>query len=101
MKKGILVLLIIVTAHAAFAQKIVPATTVESVGFSAERLKRIDVVLNDWVAKGWMNGAVGMVLRDGKIVYHKSVGFNDLETKTALAKDGIFRIASQTKALND
>lgn len=98
MKKNIFLLLIIIAASA-FAQKIVPATTVESVGFSAERLKRIDVVLNDWVAKGWINGAVGMVLRDGKIVYHKSAGYNDLENKTALAKDGIFRIASQTKAI--
>ena len=99
MKKYILFLLLAGLVSSAFTQKIVPATTVESAGFSAERLKRIDVVLNDWVAKGWINGAVGMVLRDGKIVYHKSAGFNDLETKTALAKDGIFRIASQTKAI--
>jgi len=39
------------------------------------------------------------VIRDGKIVYYKAVGYNDLATKTPLAKDGIFRIASQTKAI--
>ena len=36
---------------------------------------------------------------NGKIVYYKSSGYNDLKTKTPLAKDGIFRIASQTKAI--
>ena len=80
------------------AQKIISATP-EAAGFSSERLKRIDATLTDWTNKGWMNGAVGMVIRDGKIVYYKSVGYNDLNTKAPLAKDGIFRIASQSKAI--
>ncbi len=99
MKRNTFILLLTLSASTAFAQKIAPATTVESAGFSTERLKRIDGSLNDWVEKGWMNGAVGMVVRNGKIVYYKSTGYNDLEAKTALAKDGIFRIASQTKAI--
>lgn len=81
------------------AQKISPAVKPETVGFSAERLKRIDANLNDWVSKGWMNGAVGLIIRDGKIVYYQSAGYNDPETKSAMQKDGIFRIASQTKAI--
>ena len=80
------------------AQKIISATP-EAAGFSSERLKRIDATLKDWTNKGWMNGAVGMVIRDGKIVYYNSVGYNDLNTKAPLAKDGIFRIASQSKAI--
>lgn len=99
MKKSILLVMVVSFTCPAFTQKIIPATTVESAGFSADRLKRVDAILNDWVAKGWMNGAVGMVVRNGKIVYHKSTGYNDLETKAPLAKDGIFRIASQTKAI--
>lgn len=55
--------------------------------------------MNDWVNKGWINGAVGLIIRNGKIAHFKSVGYNDLETKTALDKEGIFRIASQTKAI--
>ena len=46
-----------------------------------------------------MNGAAALIIRNGKIVYYKSTGYNDLTAKTALAKDGIFRIASQTKAI--
>ena len=81
------------------AQQITAAAKPESAGFSSERLKRIDTNLSDWVNKGWMNGAVGMIIRNGKIVYYKSAGFNDPGTKAAMRKDGIFRIASQTKAI--
>lgn len=71
----------------------------ESAGFSSERLKRMDVAMNDWVEKGWMNGAAALIIRDGKIAYYKAAGFNDLADKTPLKKDGIFRIASQSKAI--
>src|SRR4026209_2787848 len=83
---------------AGYSQKITTSTTPEAVGFSAERLNRIDANLKSWVDKGWMNGAAALIVRNGKIVYYKSAGYNDLGAKTALSKDGIFRIASQTKA---
>src|SRR5689334_21988746 len=75
------------------------AATPEAGGFSAKRLTRVDTVLKEYVDKGRMNGAVAMIIRDGKIVYYKNFGYNDLDTKTPLQKDGIFRIASQTKAI--
>jgi CubicO group peptidase (beta-lactamase class C family) len=40
-----------------------------------------------------------IVARKGKIVYHGAVGYNDLEAKTLLGKDQIFRIMSMSKAL--
>lgn len=73
--------------------------TPELAGFSSERLAKLDNAMNEWVNKGWINGAVGLIIRNGKIAHYKSVGYNDLETKTALDKEGIFRIASQTKAI--
>lgn len=81
------------------AQKLTVSPTPEAAGFSSERLQRLDKALNEWVQKEWINGATALIIRDGKIVYHKAVGYNDLETKTALQKDGIYRIASQTKAI--
>lgn len=82
----------------ASSQKIAPVIP-ETSGFSSERLKRIDASMNEWVSKGWMNGAVGMVIHNGKIVYYKSIGYDDPDTRKPLPKDGIFRIASQTKAI--
>lgn len=82
-----------------FAQKISIANSVAEVGFSAERLQRIDERLNEWVNKGWMQGSTAMIIRNGKVVYHKAVGYSDLEAKVPMKKDDIFRIASQTKAV--
>ena len=55
--------------------------------------------MQDWSDKGWMNGAVALVIKDGKIAYYKAAGYNDIEAKQKMPKDGIFRIASQTKAI--
>lgn len=81
------------------AQVLTTATDPATVGFSAARLQRIDKAMNDWVSNGWINGAVGLIIRNGKIVYYKAAGYNDLDNKTPMPKDGIFRIASQSKAI--
>jgi CubicO group peptidase (beta-lactamase class C family) len=70
-----------------------------SAKFSAERLGRIDNMIRQYVDSGWIAGAVGFISRDGKVVYEKAFGVSDLDTKTAMQKDAIFRIASQTKAI--
>lgn len=80
------------------AQNLVPGKPVES-GFSAERLARIDQLVNEHVDKKRVNGAVVLVARNGKIVYHKSFGYSDVENGVAMKKDDIFRIASQSKAI--
>jgi CubicO group peptidase (beta-lactamase class C family) len=76
-------------------QDAVPST----VSVSAERLARIDVVLQQAVDSGWIAGAAGFIARDGKIVYNKAFGYSDAEAKTPLKTNDIFRIASQTKAI--
>jgi CubicO group peptidase (beta-lactamase class C family) len=93
-------MIVMLTTRDALAQVITDAEKPEMADFSVERLKRIDANMNDWVSKGWMNGAVGLIVSNGKIVYYKSGGVNDLNTKSQMQKDGIFRIASQTKAGN-
>jgi CubicO group peptidase (beta-lactamase class C family) len=70
-----------------------------SVRISADRLGRIDKMLQQGIDSGWIAGAVGFIARDGKIIYDKPFGLNNVETKTPMRKDDIFRIASQTKAI--
>ncbi|MCW3117270.1 MAG: class beta-lactamase-related serine hydrolase [Chitinophagaceae bacterium] len=70
-----------------------------SAGFSAERLARIDKVLQEYIDKKWMGGASAIVVHHGAIVYYKAFGFNDFSSKKAQQRDDIFRIASQTKAI--
>src|SRR5579872_1434703 len=71
----------------------------EAGGFSTIRLARLDTAMNEWVKKKWVNGSVALIARKGKIVFYKAYGYNDPDTKAPLAKNGIFRIASQTKAI--
>lgn len=71
----------------------------KSGGFSSARLARLDTAMNKWVKDKWINGSVVLIARHGKIVFYKAAGYNDIESKEPLAKDGIFRIASQTKAI--
>ncbi len=70
-----------------------------SVQVSEDRLIRIDKMLQESIDSGWIAGAVGFIARDGKIVYNKAFGVNDIETKSPMRTDNIFRIASQTKAI--
>ena len=98
MKKLLILLLFCSVSISSFSQTIVNSTP-EAAGFSSERLKRLDNAMNEWVDKGYMNGGAALIIRDGKIAYYKANGYNDLDTKAPLQKDGIFRIASQTKAI--
>jgi CubicO group peptidase (beta-lactamase class C family) len=69
------------------------------VGMSTERLARIDTLFEQAVAEGKIPGAVALVARRGKIVYHKAFGMADQSAGRPLGKDDIFRIASQSKAI--
>jgi CubicO group peptidase (beta-lactamase class C family) len=68
-------------------------------GVSAERLKRLDGLLQKYVDNNQIAGAVALVLRDGKPVYERAVGWSDKEAGRKMRMDTLFRIASQTKAI--
>ncbi len=73
--------------------------TASQEGMSEERLARIDSMCKEAIEKGEVPGIVALVVRNGKIVYHKAFGMADNEAGRALKRDDIFRIASQTKAI--
>lgn len=68
-------------------------------GFSAERLARIDRFMQGYVNENHVAGAVGLVLRNGRVVYEHAAGWSDKEAGRRMAPDAIFRIASQSKAI--
>ena len=104
MKRHIMTMLIFfisfIYANSIQAQsKTLTKVSPESAGFSSSRLERLDSGMNNWVKNKWVNGSVALIVRNGKIVFDKAYGYNDIDTKTPLDKNGIFRIASQTKAV--
>lgn len=68
-------------------------------GFAVDRLARIDRVFQQYVDENRIAGAVGLVMRDGRVVYERAFGWADKETGKRMTPDAIFRIASQTKAI--
>ena len=94
-----LLMLFAFTVQAQTSPKVLVQASPEAGGFSSTRLARLDSNMNDWVKKKWVNGSVALIARKGKIVFYKAYGYNDPDTKVALDKTGIFRIASQTKAV--
>ena len=75
-------------------ENILTQATPEQVGMSGERLQRIDNLVNEYIDNNWIPGGVALIARQGKIVYYKSFGFNEIESKDSMQTDDIFRIAS-------
>jgi len=95
---GILIILY-TTSFSQVVKNFTPVSKPEEAGISSERLKRIDKMVDEHVTNQYVAGATVILVRNGKIVLHKAYGFRDVETKTILKKDDIFRIASQSKAI--
>ena len=86
-------------AHAVAAALPAQAADTLRAGFSTERLARVDALLDSYVNDGRIAGVVALVLRDGKPVYERAVGWADKEAGRKMTMDTEFRIASQSKAL--
>ena len=97
MTLAILVALLLVP-QALVAQGLVRVSP-EEVGMSSERLDRLSLALAGYADEGRLAGAVTIIVRRGKIAYREGIGYRDAETQAPMPSDGIFRIASQTKAL--
>lgn len=70
-----------------------------SADFLPQRLERIDKALDQAIADGEIHGAVALIIRDGRVGYHKAFGLADLASGREMTTDAIFRIASMTKAI--
>jgi CubicO group peptidase (beta-lactamase class C family) len=69
----------------------------ESVGFSSERLQKLDAAMKANIDNKTLAGMVTVLARHGKIVEFKTYGQQDLAAATPMQKDSIFRIYSMTK----
>ena len=76
-----------------------PLASPESVGFSSAGLKTFQQAMRGLVDDGKLAGVTTLVARHGKVVHFDAYGVQDLESKTPIAKDTIFRIASMTKPI--
>jgi CubicO group peptidase (beta-lactamase class C family) len=68
-------------------------------GMDAKRLARIPARMQEFVDAGKAAGIVTLVARHGKIASLDAVGYRELESKSPMGTDTIFRIASLTKPI--
>jgi CubicO group peptidase (beta-lactamase class C family) len=77
----------------------VPTGKAEDVGMSSERLARVSDLMRQHIEARDVAGVVTLVARRGRIVHHEAQGLRNIETKTPMAKDDIFRLASMSKPI--
>ena len=76
---------------------VLPQAETEQVGMSVERLQRIHSAIQPYIDDGRLAGVVTLVARRGRLVHFEAQGLADIEAKTPMRKDAIFRMASCSK----
>lgn len=76
-----------------------PYAKPEEVGLSSGRLQRITPLVQEYIDRQLIPGAVTMVARRGKIAHFDVQGYQDAEEQIPMTKETIFRIASMTKPI--
>jgi beta-glucosidase-like glycosyl hydrolase/CubicO group peptidase (beta-lactamase class C family) len=74
-----------------------PRTNPDEAGLDPVKLNAIDSITNDAIEKGAMPGAVVLVVKDGKIAYHKAFGNYTYNKAEPVQLESIFDMASVTK----
>ncbi|HTS69844.1 MAG TPA: serine hydrolase domain-containing protein [Terriglobia bacterium] len=77
--------------------QMLPNAKPEEVGFSAERLQRLDAAMQQKVDEKQLAGIVTVLARHGKVVEFKTYGKKDLASAAPMERNTIFRIYSMTK----
>ena len=95
--------LVVLAGYAALAQQ-APAPSrpagpaaPASVGVAADRLERLHQGMQGFIDRKEAGGIVTLIARDGKIADLHASGYQDVESKTPMRTDTLFRIASMTK----
>jgi CubicO group peptidase (beta-lactamase class C family) len=76
-----------------------PPASPDSVGFSGDRLHRLDGAIEALIDAGNYAGISVTIARHGKLVKSAHYGFQSLDSKESLREDAIYRIASMTKPI--
>ncbi len=82
-----------------FTQSQVIQTTGKNNSVDYNKLAMIDNLVNDYISKNWLKGAVSIVIRNNQVVQYKGYGYSDVASKKPMQPDAIFRIMSQSKAI--
>ena len=95
-----LALFILFADHSLLAQsREIPTATPQEVGMSAEKLAKVDAVMQDSIKQNRIPGGIVAIARHGKIVHFQAYGKMDLEANKPMTTDTIIRFYSMSKAI--
>src|SRR5260370_19105122 len=83
----------------ALAAESIPVIDPAQNGLGKERLARIAPIMEKHVAANHIPGAIGLIVRNGKIGYFETYGYMHTERKTPMPQDSIFLSDSLTNAV--
>ena len=93
------VLALVCAAGRATAEEPAATARPNELGFSAAGLQQITDTYQGYVDSGSLPGAVLLIARGDRVVYFEAIGYRNRETRLAMTRDAIFRIASMTKPI--
>jgi|TARA_B110000971_G_C20031588_1_gene511694 CubicO group peptidase (beta-lactamase class C family) len=97
--RNLVLVLAVMLVVAPASAKEMSSTKPERQGFSSERLEKLTQLMNAKVEDGTMVGGMGMIARNGKIIYSQTYGQADREAGKAMTDDAIYRIYSMSKPI--
>ena len=97
--KNLLVVIAFVLVGQSVVAKEIPVTKPEREGFSSDRLERLTTHMQNRVADGTMVGGMGVIARNGRVLYSETYGQADREAGRQMEADAIYRIYSMPKPI--
>src|SRR5437868_15199632 len=76
-----------------------PTAKPEDVGLAPDRLGRIETMIQRYIDRKEIAGAVTLVARRGRVAWLRSQGVMNLESQQPMRNDSMFAIASMTKPI--
>lgn len=73
--------------------------TLQEVGTTPEKIAALDAIMQSLIDEKRVNGAVGFVSKNGRVVYHKAFGYKNREEQIPAQPDDFYILYSQTKAV--
>jgi len=97
---GMLCLLVVALASLSVLKRPSSARSTQA-GVASDRVEELAAFMESLVDDGKIAGGVTLMARHGQVVHLKAVGLSDLEKKTPMQTNAIFRIASMTKPITN
>ena len=91
--------LVLAAAAVTAAHAATPTVRPESVGLSTARLARVTELMQRQIDAGTFSGSVTLIARNGRVAMLTAQGVMDIESKTPMRTDAVFRIMSMTKPI--